>query len=123
MKHLSRIALAVCLVASGAHAQSPASTAAAAPTKPPEQAAPAPAVTVTATATKSTEPKNKPDYFANKAPAPGGSRDLVWANSRTKRYHCFGTKHYGKTSQGAYTDETDAIESDFRPSNGKGCSR
>lgn len=112
MKHLSRIVLVFGLVTGVAQAQSPAPAAATAEVKP-TAAAPAAGDT----------PARKPNYATSKDPAPGGARNLVWANSHTKRYHCYGTKYYGRTYQGAYTDETEAIEDGFKPSNRTGCSQ
>ena len=83
-----------------------------------EQAQPAPTAEPT-----TDKPGRKPNYFTSKDPAPGGARNLVWANSHTKRYHCFGTKYYGRTYQGSYVDETEAIEDGYRPSNRTGCSK
>lgn len=114
MKLLSHITLLACASLATAHAQTGASN----------QAAPAQAQTSPAPAEASTDkPGRKPNYFTSKDPAPGGAPNLVWANSHTKRYHCPGTKYYGRTYQGSYVDETDAIEDGFRPSNRTGCSK
>lgn len=123
MSHLSRIALAVCLAASGAYAQIPAPASAPAPApasaKPPAK----PAAASTASATEASATARKPNYATSKDPAPGGAPNLVWANSHTKRYHCPGGKYYGRTYQGSYVDETDAIEDGYKPSNRTGCSK
>lgn len=110
MKHFLHIAVAACLFASCVQAQT------AAPTNVPAAAAAEAAPTTQTTVRKTQD-------ATNKGPAPGGARHLVWANSHTKRYHCYGAKYYGKTHQGAYTDETEAIEDGYRPSNGRGCSQ
>lgn len=121
MSHLSRIALALCLAASGAHAQTPASAPAPAPA-PTSATSPAkPAAASTTSAAEATA--RKPNYATSKDPAPGGAPNLVWANSHTKRYHCPGGKYYGRTYQGTYVDETDAIEDGYKPSNRTGCSK
>ena len=118
MSHLSRIALAFCLAASGAHAQTPAPAPAPTSATPPAKAAAA----STVSATEASATARKPNYATSKDPAPGGAPNLVWANSHTKRYHCPGGKYYGRTYQGSYVDETDAIEDGYKPSNRTGCS-
>lgn len=102
MSHLSRFVIIIGLAISSVHAQ----TTSASP------------VDGTAAPTG-----KKPNYFTSKDPAPGGAPNLVWANSNTKRYHCPGTKYYGRTYQGSYVDETEAIEDGYRPSNRTGCSK
>lgn len=119
MSHLSRIALALCLAASGAHAQTQAPAPAPASATPPANTAAA----STASATEASATARKPNYATSKDPAPGGAPNLVWANSHTKRYHCPGGKYYGRTYQGSYVDETDAIEDGYKPSNRTGCSK
>ena len=114
MKLLSHIALFACASVATAYAQTTA------PTLPAPVQAQAASTPAEASADK---PGRKPNYFTSKDPAPGGAPNLVWANSHTKRYHCPGTKYYGRTYQGSYVDETDAIEDGFRPSNRTGCSR
>ena len=56
-----------------------------------------------------------PSYAAKAAPsqtvkapkvaAPGGAPDKVWVNLITSKYHCFGDRYYGKTSNGRYMTE------------------
>jgi hypothetical protein len=59
---------------------------------------------------------------AGKAAAPGGGPDRVWLNSDTKVYHCYGTQWYGKTKNGKYVSEQEAVSAGAKPDHGKACS-
>jgi hypothetical protein len=88
----------------------PAAPAAAAPAAP---AAAAPAAAAPAAKTKTT---------ASTTPAPGGGPGMVWLNTSTKVYHCYGTKYYGTTKAGAYMTEAAAKAKGAHPDAGKPCS-
>jgi hypothetical protein len=45
----------------------------------------------------------------------------VWVNTRSGVYHCPGSRWYGKTKQGKYMGECDAIKDGNRPAYGKTC--
>ncbi len=45
----------------------------------------------------------------------------VWAISSSKTYHCPGSRWYGKTEEGKYMSECEAIRTGFRPAFGREC--
>ena len=45
----------------------------------------------------------------------------VWVNTNSGVYHCPGTRWYGKTKQGKYMSECEAIKDGNRPAYGKAC--
>ena len=90
----------------------PAPAAKPSPTSAPA-AAPGPAAKSVPSASKST---------ASKTVAPGGGPGLVWLNTSSKVYHCYGGADYGTTKAGKYMSEADAKAAGGRPSGGKACS-
>jgi hypothetical protein len=81
-------------------------------------AAAAPAATPAA-ASKS---KAMPEPAAT--PAAGGGAGQVWVNtgSKTKTYHCQGSKWYGKTKEGKYMSAADAQAAGYHAAKNEKCS-
>ena len=85
---------------------------AAAPTKAVSTPAP-PAAASPAVAAKNTAPTPAA------VPAPGGGAGLVWVNTDTKVFHRQGDRWYGKTKDGKYMTEAEALTAGFRESKEK----
>jgi hypothetical protein len=85
----------------------PAAPMAAAPAPPP-----APAAT----------PAGSPASKSKSTPAAGGGPGLVWLNTSSNVYHCYGGEYYGTTKAGKYMTEADAKAAGGRPDHNKPCS-
>jgi len=57
------------------------------------------------------------------APAAGGGNGKVWVNTKSKVYHCEGSKSYGTTKQGEYMTEADAKAKGNHADHNKACSK
>ena len=92
------------------------SSAAAAPAaQPAATPAAAPAAASKSTASTKSEPAA--------APAAGGGAGQVWVNtgSKTKSYHCQGSKWYGKTKEGKYMSAADAQAAGYHAAKNEKC--
>jgi len=98
-----------------------AKSAAAAPA-PAASPAPAPKQTAAPAAAASSATPRTTGSRSAKTPAPGGGPGLVWVNSGTNVYHCYGAEFYGTTKAGKYMTEADAKAAGARPERNKPCS-
>ena len=46
----------------------------------------------------------------------------VWVNTKSRVYHCEGSRYYGQTANGKYSSEKEAVEQGYRPAYGRKCS-
>jgi DNA uptake protein ComE-like DNA-binding protein len=96
---------------------SPLVVASAAPAKKPAPAsAPAASAPEPAPAAQKVQPKASEAAAGATAARPAPARGMVWVNTATKVYHYEGDQWYGKTKEGKYMTEQDAIKAGYRAS-------
>jgi hypothetical protein len=54
------------------------------------------------------------------ATEPPLNSDQVWVNTKSGKYWKLGSRYYGKTKQGLYMSEKEAVQKGYRPANGTG---
>jgi hypothetical protein len=103
-------------------AAAPAQASAPAPMRAP---APAPVAAPTPMPASAPAPARAPARAStsDKSPAPGGGPGLVWVNTDSNVYHCYGSHWYGITKEGKYMSESQAKSSGARPDHGNPCSK
>jgi hypothetical protein len=107
--------------AAGAFAQTAApAMKSSAPVAAPAAAAPAAATPAAKVAAPAATKKAAP---AAATPAAGGGNGKVWVNTKSKVYHCEGSKSYGTTKVGEYMTEADAKTKGFHGVKGQSCTK
>ena len=108
-----------CAATGFAQTATPAAKASASVSAPAVPAAKAPAAPAAPMAKTGATPAAK--TAAPTTAAAGGGDGKVWVNTKSKTYHCEGTKFYGKTKTGEYMTETDAKAKGNHADHGKAC--
>ena len=95
---------------------------AAAPAAAPK-AAPAPATAPAPTASAPAAPPKTPAGAAATAAQQPPVKGMVWVNLSTKVYHKEGDRYYGKTKDGKFMTEADAIKAGYREAKSTGAKK
>ena len=110
-----------CAATGFAQTATPAAKASASVSAPAVPAAKAPAAPAAPMAKTGATPAAK--TAAPTTAAAGGGDGKVWVNTKSKTYHCEGTKFYGKTKVGEYMTEADAKAKGNHADHGKACAK
>lgn len=69
-----------------------------------------------------TEPNRRGKVAHPAGDVPTANPDVkVWLNKRTATYHCPGTRWYGRTKEGVYMSQKEALEKGYRPAFARAC--
>ena len=61
-----------------------------------------------------------PEQTSRRVPEAADTAGQVWVNTKSGKYSKPGSHYYGKTKQGQYMIEKEAIQKGYRPANGTG---
>jgi len=71
-----------------------------------------------AVATNPASARSPGDATTNATPMPGGGPGMVWVNTESHVFHREGSPYYGKTKQGKYMTEAEALKEGDRAAAG-----
>jgi DNA uptake protein ComE-like DNA-binding protein len=111
---ITKISPMVTVSASKSKSKSPSSSTASSPSA--SSSAPAPS----SSSTKASKPAPKTAEPEEVAYQPPPSKGMVWVNLDSKIFHREGDRWYGKTKNGKYMTEADAVKEGYRVSKEKG---